>query len=90
MTCCAELSSSLQCAKGVDIDDSANNAKQTPLHWAASRNLVQVADALLSQNPPSDIHKGDSLGYQAIHYAAQAGAAPFIVILFLGITHQCI
>lgn len=58
------------------MDENGNASKQTPLHWAASRGLVQVADCLLTQNPPADIHKGDSLGYQAIHYAAQSGTLP--------------
>lgn len=68
------LIGAIKLAKGAEIDDAANAAQQTPLHWASSRGLVQVADCLLAQNPPADIQRGDSLGYRAIHYAAQAGA----------------
>lgn len=55
---------------------SKTDTKQTPVHWAAGRGHVQALQALVqSPHHEADLTIGDSMGYAALHVAAQSGKA---------------
>jgi Ankyrin repeats (3 copies) len=58
--------------KGYLCNDSDNEAKQTPLIWAAVNGAVRIAVYLIEQGG-ADIHHKDTWGFDALFHAVQNG-----------------
>jgi 26S proteasome non-ATPase regulatory subunit 10 len=54
---------------------------QTALHFAASKNNLDVAKKLLSNKPPASARVKDKRGQYAIHRAAAVGSVPMVELL---------
>ncbi|KAL8360405.1 hypothetical protein RB601_007256 [Gaeumannomyces tritici] len=58
-----------------------DNSGQTALHFAASKNNLDVARKLLDQTPPASARVRDRRGQYAIHRAAAVGSTPMVSLL---------
>ncbi|KAH8845268.1 hypothetical protein MCOR27_009665 [Pyricularia oryzae] len=66
--------------KGADVNEK-NNSGQTALHFAASKNNLDVARKLLDQKPPASARVRDRRGQYALHRAAAVGSTPMVNLL---------
>ncbi|TLD14893.1 hypothetical protein PspLS_10867 [Pyricularia sp. CBS 133598] len=57
------------------------NSGQTALHFAASKNNLDVARKLLDQKPPASARVRDRRGQYALHRAAAVGSTPMVNLL---------
>ena len=65
---------------GINVDNWVKFPGITPLMVCASSGKVECYEVILAKGP--DIHKQDSTGKTALHYAARAGNLPILKELF--------
>lgn len=64
--------------QGIDVDVT-NNEGQTPLHLAASQELVEMVTFLLENH--ADVHATDNDGWDALMYAVSNGSPEVVKVL---------